>query len=423
MISLFIFRTNMRGTRYGIGTYIKQLSLSLVKNTDTTIYLVDYHSSEYKEFTFNSKVSRLHEIHIPTPKTGFGNEKQKQKYASRVIDLLTVFINKELNVVFQVNYPDALPIVRQLKSRFSFPVISVVHSAQWHFIFDGNKQKFIEAWTNNRDTENDKLKPIAEEKELYELSDKIISVTDYMKDFIREYYHISEEKIEVIHNGIDSNVFHIQGKEEKAALKQSLGFSKDERIILFSGRLDASKGIYFLLDAFAKVNKQFDNIRLVLIGEDSGPDKICQFLNHCENIWSKISFTGFLESETVLKFYQVADVGIIPSIYDHCPYVALEMMGHNLPLIISNTEGLNEILKDDQSIYLEPLLDREGNITYNNNEITDAILSVLNNEEKRELLTRDHHELIRTKFSADRMALEMSYVLNCLCAASVETVK
>lgn len=416
MITLFVFRKDMRGTQYGIGTYIQQLSLSLLKHTDITIYLVNYYSLAHTEFTLKSEDSRLHEINIPIPKTGYGNKKQIQKYASRIIDLLTDLINYELNIIFLVNYPDALPIVQQLKLRFTFPVVSVVHSAQWHFIFDGNKKAFIKAWINKMNNNSDKLKPIIEEKELYELSDKIISVTNYMKNFIMKYYHISEEKTEVIHNGIDSNIFYIPKKEEKAALKQKLGFGKYEKIVLFSGRLDSSKGIYSLIDSFSEVIKQHNNIRLVLIGEDSGPDKICQYLAHCNNIWSKITFTGFLKYEEVLKFYQIADVGIIPSIYDHCPYVALEMIGHNIPLVISDTEGLNEILAESQSLYIKPFTNKNGYLNFRPDDISDAILSLIKSHSTAKRISKDYNHLIRTKYSAKLMAGKLYSVLNKLVA-------
>jgi len=272
-----------------------------------------------------------------------------------------------------------------------------------------------------KDSEKGVLKSSKDERELYELSDKIISVTEYMKEFIIKYYNIPEEKIGVIHNGIDNTNFHILVKGEKDALKHSLGFRKDDKIVLFSGRLDSSKGIYYLLNAFAEVIKKFDNIQLVLIGEDSGPDKICQYLNHCENIWSKITFTGFLEYENVLKFYQIADIGIIPSIYDHCPFVALEMIGQNVPLIISNTEGLNEILTDDQSVYLTPLFDNEGYISFDKREIAQSILSLLYDDKKAKRITREYSELIRSQFSAQRMAGEMYSIFKSLSLTTVET--
>lgn len=407
MISLFILKPNIRGTQYGIGTYLRQLTNALLKFEDINIFIINYQSDIYKEFKVVALSQKLTEIFIPTPIIKIRDEKHTRKYATQVVKFLTPYLSIDTDSVIQVNYPDALPIVKQLKSRFSSKIISVIHSAQWHFMFQGNKQKFLKNWTDISGTYQGIHKWSEDEKELYDLSDKIVSVTTYMKFFLIKYYLIPEEKIRVIPNGIDNAIFQILDEEKKTAMKQNLGFFKDEKIVLFSGRLDASKGLYFLLDGFSEVVKTQKNVRLVIIGGDSPSDTICQFLSHCENIWSKVTFTGFLEYEKCLKFYMIADIGIMPSIYDHNPYVAIEMIGHNIPLVISNTEGLNEVLTDKQSVYLTPHFDNSGNLTFDRMEIANAILGLLNDEQKTKQMVKDYPELLRTRFSNQRMAEEM----------------
>ncbi len=409
MLSLFIFKSTERGTLYGVKTYLKHLTGSLLLREDVSIFIVSFHSKEHKEITVKKTDKRFIEIFIPTYKiiNCKNKERNEQKYAARIVDLIENIITEQENVIFVVNYPNTLPLVKQHKSKFSHPVISIIHATAWHFGFHGNIQKFIEVWEKYKNTDDDLMKLIRMEKELYELSDKIISVTKYMKEFVIKYYRIPREKISVIYNGIDTTDFNVLRKQEKIKKKQSLGFECDEKIVLFSGRLDAGKGLYFLLDAFAEVVKRMNNVRLVLIGEDTGKEKICNYLSHCENIWSKVTFTGYLKYEKVLELYQVADIGIIPSVYEQCPYVALEMIGHNIPLIVSNIEGLKEILTEDQCLFLKPLIDSEGNITFDIKEIAESISVLLNDEGKAKRITESYHELIRNKFSAQRMTEEL----------------
>ncbi len=420
MISLFILKPNTRGMHYGVGTYLKQLTDSLMKYEDVNILIINYVSDRYKEFTISSAIPRLTEIYIPATVTKLKNQKQNFKYANRVVDFLVPFINTSPNPIFQVNYPDALPIVKQLKSRFSVPVLSVIHSAQWQFAFNGNKQKFIEGYAGIKEFDDILKKAIEYEKELYEISDKIISVTQYMREFIINYYNTSNGKIEVVPNGIDKTIFQETDCIDKESLKQSLGFGENERIVLFSGRLDKGKGLYFLLDAFTEVVKQFSNIRLLLVGDDSGPDKINMYLSHCLNIWGKVTFTGFVEYEVMKKLYLIADIGIVPSVYDHCPYTVLEMMAHKIPLVLSRINGLSEMLNDSQCIFIEPIVDGCGELSFNKDEITKAILFLVNDEEKVKQITRDYPELIYNKFSGEHMASEMHSVLKSLCKATVE---
>lgn len=422
LFSVFIFKSSTRGMRYGIGTYVKEITNSLLKYTDISIFLVNF-NSDFVEFKISNIENRFTQIHIPSANLQSNTISKKQKYAKRIIDLLSETISSSEKVVFQVNYLDCLPFVKEIKTRYTFPIVSVVHSAQWQFYFNGNIQKFHDAWTNNTISNEYLVKLLLEEKELYDLSDKIISVTKYMKEYIIQYFKIPNEKISVVQNGVSTSSFLLLNDEDKNKAKQLLGFSTDEKIVLFSGRLDPSKGLYFLLDSFTEIVKRNKKIRLVIIGEDSGPVKICQYLAHCENIWSNVTFTGFLEFKKVLQFYQIADIGIIPSIYDHCPYVALEMIGHNIPIIISNTNGLNEILTNMQSIYLPQHIDSSGNISFNTQEITEAILTICNDLDIAQNLSKDYQYLIKTKFSDQRMAVESYSVMKSLLGSSIEMQK
>ncbi|NLV18316.1 MAG: glycosyltransferase [Bacteroidetes bacterium] len=411
-ISLFILKPTGRGVHYGIGTYLKYLIEALLTRGDIHIYVVNYLSDRKKEFDVEIINPRLRYFHIPPPKNSFNGDEKAQKYANRIVDFLTPFILSQPNVIFQTNYPDTLPIVKRLKSRFTIKVISVVHSAQWQFIFEGNKKQFSEAWQDIKVRYSEKLKPIRAEKELYEISDKVISVTSYMKDFMIEYFGIPEKKIEVVHNGIDIEMHVLHKSTNRDNLKQKMGFDQDEKIILYAGRLDKWKGIYILLDEFAELCNQHKNVRLVLVGEDSGPDKISQYLTHCKNNWSKVTFTGFVDFNTMQDLYQIADIGIIPSLYDHCPYVALEMISNNIPLIISDTEGLNEILTKDQCLYITPSIDDEGFVYLGKNVMKGALNKLLSSMDHPQEERLDYYpKVIESRFSAELMGSKMYSIL------------
>ena len=412
MFSLFVFKSTAVGMRYGMGTYISQLTNSLIKFPGVNIYVVNYNSEEVREFTVYPIREGITDIYIPATKLGKYDENIKQKYAFCAVTLLDETISKTTNVVFLMNTPSTFPFAKLLKEKYGYPIVSMVHLARWQQMLNGNKYKFVEIWKEKNDSVE--LKRLIEEREFYKLSDKIVSVTGYMKEFLRQFYDIPEEKISVIRNGVNSRTFKIIGEADKASIKKRLGFGTDEKIILYSGRLDASKGLKFVLEAFNEVTKQNTNARLVLMGDDSGTERFSQYLSYCDDNWGKVTFTGLLNHEKVLSFYQIADIGIMTSIYDHCPYVALEMIGHNVPLIISNIEGLNEILSSEQAVYIEPLIDNEGDISFSPEEISGTILSLLGDEERRERITSDYPDLMKDKFSDHRMAGEMYSILNSM---------
>ncbi|TAL64894.1 MAG: glycosyltransferase, partial [Bacteroidetes bacterium] len=289
MITLFILKSGARGMQYGIGTYIRELRESLLKIEGIKIFLISYHNIDCKEFSFTTISDRYIEINIPSPSfhTSQNNSFDK-KYASAVVRLLSGLIPQNGNVIFQMNYLDDLSIANKLKEKFTFPLISIVHFAQWQQLFDGNRKKL--SGLNIDQPSNNIEFTLSKEKEFYKISDHIISVTRYMKDFIINDYGINPEKITVIPNGLDYSKYGIISKEERNRLKQRLGFGKDEIVVLFSGRIDPCKGIFYLLDAFEEACKQNHNLKLVLLGQGNIQD--CQ--KRLQSSFGKVIYTGFL---------------------------------------------------------------------------------------------------------------------------------
>lgn len=403
MISLFIFKSNARGMQYGIGTYIKELTESLLKMEGIKVTLISYHNPDCKELSVKSITNRYTEINIPSPSSHSSQDNSlEKKYASAVVSLLSDFIPQNGNVIFQMNYLDDLSIARKLKEKYKYPVISIVHFAQWQQLFDGNRKKLLGI---NIDLPSNNIEfTLSKEKEFYLVSDHIVSVTRYMKDFLINDYGIIPEKITVISNGLDYSKYGTISKDERNSLKQRLGFGNDEIIVLFSGRIDPCKGIFYLPEAFEEACKHNHNLKLVLLGQGNIQD--CQ--KKLQSSFGKVIYTGFLTKELVASFYQVADIGIVPSIYDHCPYTVLEMMANKIPLIVSRIMGLDEILDDNHCLFVNPVIREDGDISFNINELSDAILKLAGDTNLRNELAINSYDSLIKRFTASRMAGQMN---------------
>jgi glycosyltransferase involved in cell wall biosynthesis len=418
MITLFIFKSNARGMQYGMGTYITELTEALLKHTDIKLFIVSYHNLEFKEFSVETISSRFLNIYIPSPKQSFTSNSQFEKrYASVVVNLLSGFIPKDGEIVFQMNYIDDLSIIIKLKETCTHPIISVVHFAQWQQLFNGNRKKL--SGLNIDQPSNNIEFTLSKEKEFYQVSDHIVSVTRYMKDFLINDYGINPEKIAVIPNGLDHSKFKAISKEERINLRKRLGFGKDDIIILFSGRIDPCKGIFYLLEAFGEACKVDDNLRLILLGQGNIQD--CQ--KRLQSSFGKVTYTGFIPKEFVTSFYQVTDIGIVPSIYDHCPYTVLEMMANKIPLIVSRINGLDEILDDTQCLFVNPILSEAGDISFNINELSEAILTIAEDNTLKKNLANNSCKILSKKFVAFRMAEEMNNLFHTLINSNEMTLK
>jgi len=402
MMTLFIFRSNSRGMQYGIGTYINELTNSLLKVPAVNIFIVSYRSGD-KEYTVKQVKERLYEVFIPNFLIPVSQSNSfEKKYASSVVRLITELVPATGKVVFQMNYIYDLAIAQKLKEVFKYPVISIVHFAQWQQLFNGNRKKLRGL---NLDEPSDNVEfTLSQERELYRFSDHIVSVTRYMKDFLIDEYGISPEKISVIHNGLDNSKFNNVTKGEKADLKKRLGFSEKDIIILFSGRIDTCKGVIFLIEAFENASGMNDNLRLVLMGQGSTYD--CQ--KKLKSSFGKVVYTGFLEKELVVSFYKVADIGIMPSIYDHCPYTVLEMIANKIPVIASRINGLDELLNENSCFFIDPRISNEGDISFSISEISSAMVKLAENRALREKMADCAYNLFKEKFISSRMAGEMN---------------
>ncbi len=401
-ISLFIFKSNARGMQYGIGTYLHELTEALLSYPNLKIVLVSYKSSDIKEIS-KLKTTDCHvEIKIPQPLIPIKqNNAFENKYASAVNKLLLKMIPRNGQVIFQFNYIDDLPFLLKAKEYFDFPVISVVHFAQFQQIFEGKIMK-IAGLNLDKPTDNIEF-TLSQEREMYRQSDHIVSVTGYMKEFLINEYGIKPDKINVIKNGLNQINNDQVSEEEKAGIKRRFGFGKNEIILLFSGRIDPCKGISYLMESFEQACRKNNSLRLVMLGQGSIQD--CQ--KKIQTCFGKVTYTGFLPRETVIQFYKIADIGISPSVYDHCPYSVLEMMANRIPLIMTRINGLDELLSDEECVFINPVFSSEGDITFSIEEMTDSILSLAADKERRTRLAAKSYKTYERKFTAAGMAEEM----------------
>ncbi|MDE5820920.1 MAG: glycosyltransferase family 4 protein, partial [Paramuribaculum sp.] len=157
-------------------------------------------------------------------------------------------------------------------------------------------------------------------------------------------YKIDSEKIFLVLNKIDIS----QNKHtSKNILRDDYGFSHDDKLIIYAGRLDVNKGIVNLLRAFKKLLNHIPNAKLIIAG--SGDYNTV--LSEIKPIWSKVYLTGFIEKEELYNLYRLSDLGVVPSYFEEFGYVALEMMYNGLSVLVNDVGGLHEQAKRSQFIH------------------------------------------------------------------------
>ena len=196
---------------------------------------------------------------------------------------------------------------------------------------------------------------------------KFIGVSEYVVNEFKKSSNI--DKCMVLKNGIDINKFKNNiTLEEKEFIRSKYGFTMDDFVIVYCGRLIEIKGVLNLIDAVNNIPN--DNIKLLLIG--SGDGNYMKMIN--ERLSSKVKLAGFINNLDVYKYYKTADIGVIPSICeDAAPLVTVEMMASGLPLIITKSGGAPEYVSEDTII-----IPKDDNII---NNLKNKILYLYNNKD------------------------------------------
>ncbi|MEW6295556.1 MAG: glycosyltransferase family 4 protein [Candidatus Diapherotrites archaeon] len=225
---------------------------------------------------------------------------------------------------------------------------------------------------------NHNIKEI-ERRGLHE-ADKVITISNYMKNQLIERYNIPEEKIRVVYNGLDKEHYVLKDKP-KVGVK--------EKIVLFLGRLTIQKGPDWFLEAAYRVLKIDPNVKFVVVGNG---DMLPQLINKAiaMRIIDKIVFAGFRED--VQKYYSSADVYVMPSVAEPFGLTALEAMASHTPVIISKQAGVAEVVQNCMKADF-----------WDSDELANKILGVLHyNALKNSMSQNGFHEV--QKFSWDEVA-------------------
>ena len=155
---------------------------------------------------------------------------------------------------------------------------------------------------------------------------KIIAVSYLTKNQITHHYGIDPTKVEVVYNAIEQNGNGFD--EEKYKIH------KDEKIVLFLGRITMQKGPEYFLAAAKKVLEVMDNVKFVMAGSGDMTRRTIEMASTM-GIGHKVLFTGFLRGGDVEKVFRMADLYVMPSVSEPFGIAPLEAMSHDVPVIIS----------------------------------------------------------------------------------------
>jgi glycogen synthase len=220
-----------------------------------------------------------------------------------------------------------------LARRFGVPLVTTIHATE-HGRHQGWVEKHpqsyihgVERWITNR-------------------ADLVIACSYYMREQIADIFGVEEDTVSVIPNGIDPD--DLQPGDEPELRRLRLEFAApDQKLVLLIGRLVYEKGFQLALEAMPRVVAAVPGTRFLVAGSGTHELELRRQADGL-GLMEHGTFLGWIGDDVLHSLYRIADVCVVPSIYEPFGLVALEAMASGCPCIVADTGGLREVVPHEE---------------------------------------------------------------------------
>lgn len=226
----------------------------------------------------------------------------------------------------------------------------------------------------------------------YGIATDMVAVSEQVRQQAINQERIHPDRITVITNGINIPFETRISEKEKDLLRHSIKVNQDEFLFLTVGRLRKQKGHTYLLDAIPEVLASFPNTVFAFAGEGHLREELESRVKELR-ITDSVRFLAIRSD--IPNLLQVADGFVLSSLWEGLPVALLEAMAAGLPVVATKVEGVEDVIFDSYNGLLIPPADSGA--------LSQAIISLLSNEELRIRLGNAGKALVKEKYTIDRM--------------------
>lgn len=273
-----------------------------------------------------------------------------------------------------------------LKHMFKIPLVATIHATEYG--------RYNGIYTDTHRYIHSKEVNLAAE------AWRVIVCTNYMRLEMERALHCAWDKIDVVYNGIciakkepNLDFDYWQFRRRFAA--------DEEKIVYYVGRMTYEKGVNWLLSAIPRVIREMaGRAKFVIIG-GGNLDPLKHHAWHL-GIWDQCYFTGFMPEDDLNQFRRVADCAVFPSLYEPFGIVALESFAARVPVVVSDTGGLPEVVQHGKT----GIVTRAGNP----DSIAWGILEILKQPEYAQQLVENAYDDLDKRFDWFKLAQQTEAV-------------
>jgi len=222
-------------------------------------------------------------------------------------------------------------------------------------------------------------------------ADKFVAVSYDLKNYLAYDIGIPEDRIRVVHNGIDVNLFS-NDKTGKSDIKSDLAISDSDYVIIVVAALFEMKGHKDLLESIGNLGEDAKDVKVLFVGDGWYKPELIRKTKEL-GIEDKVEFLGFRNN--IAELLSISKLFILPSYSEGLPVSVLEAMSSELPVIATDVGGMREVIKDGENGYLIP----PGNPQV----LADRVRYCIHNELLAKELSKKGRPFVVDKFSLDTM--------------------
>ncbi|NME72221.1 glycosyltransferase family 4 protein [Flammeovirga aprica] len=239
-------------------------------------------------------------------------------------------------------------------------------------------------------SENSKIdkKSVKLYKKVFNYSDTILVLSESWKKNIINDLNICKKKVQVLYNPCIPNT------EIREIAK--------ENIILYAGTLNKRKNYSTLIKAFAMINKKYPNWKLVFAG--NGELNSANELAHKLDVAKQTLFLGWINGHVKNEYFSKSRIFCLPSFAEGFPMAVLDAFSYGLPVITTPVGGLPDVAIHNKNMLLFDPNDV--------NSLSEHIELLINNEDKRDLLSEESFKLSSSTFSLSEIEIQLNNIYN-----------
>lgn len=296
------------------------------------------------------------------------------------------YIYRFLKKVFKISVPDRLVRLKFVKELSKMNYDWVLYQAGEVFCL-----KAFSKWMVPEKTlvhAHGMITPIPEVDKYFAY---YLPISDYVAKYWKSKSKRNPDTYKIWKNCIDLNKFSIDvSDQEKKELCQKYKIQEDDFVVIFTGRMIPEKGVLELIKSLDFIEEK--NVKIILIGSAKFAEKTMtryehELISEINKHKNQIIQTGYLDNSVLYKYYAVADVAVVPSVWDEpAGLVLIEAMASGKMVITTGSGGIKEYVDEETAIFVS-----------NDNHLSESVAKEISHLVRNRSLLQASSSLCREK--------------------------